>query len=301
MSLRVPLETSIKTFLDEISPKWEEKWACGGGADDLDDPRAFARLRPADLLLVPEVKEAMMSDMDDLTIAARLSTLGDEMPQIVKDVYDTRRATLNDMVRQARPTFPQTASPVELAVCLFDCADPRCPKKFMTYPGMFKHRCGWMKKYWKDEVPADNYDRVVQGYMVDNYMHLAWHKLHVRVSSLMYTPMVNAIVSACGLNPEFASPADLDSCGVRMTCADCEESTSTSKEPTLEVFDWRRAVRFFPFLRRADIWLMAFGCSLPVTPPNQRAPCARYRTMPLGNLAGRGRTTRADSRRCGAR
>lgn len=190
---------------------------------------------------------------------------------------------------------------MELAVCLFDCADPRCPEKFMTYPGMFKHWCGWMKKYWKDEVPADNYDRVVQGYMVDNYMHLAWHKLHVRVSSLTYTPMVNAIVSACGLNPEFASPADLDSCGVRMTCADCEESTSTSKEPTLEVFDWRRAVRFFPFLRRADIWLMVFGCSLPVTPPNQRAPCARCRTMPLGNLAGRGRTTCADSRRCGAR
>ncbi|OJT06080.1 hypothetical protein TRAPUB_3015 [Trametes pubescens] len=254
MKLQDLLDPLIKSFLDVIPRKWEEKWAQTEASGNLDDSRAFARMRPADLLLLPEVKEAIMSGVDDLVVLTHLNMPKDELHPIIERSYFARAAALNQMIRQARPTFPKTARPVNLAVCMFDCADPRCPEKFMHYPQVLEHRCKWNEEYWRYEVPVEDYVSVVQSYMVSNCLALAWHKHHVRVSPLAYTPAVQAIVRAFELDPEFASPRDLDRCEMRIICADCAKK-DPSEKPKLEVYDWRRAI--FSFLHPRDLLNLA--------------------------------------------
>lgn len=230
------LPYASKRFCEEIFPVWKSSWTMH--TSDVNDLHALARMRPADFLLMDCVKDAVTgTGIEWCVIESYYELLQEELGDLVKRWHAARRAELNDMLKKAIPSLSANPDPVTLAICTFDCANPRCTKKLMHYPDVLDHRCSWnMRKSHRKE--DETYKFAIQQEMVRaDGMCRAWDKDHVRVSKIARTSGTRTIVVVYGCDPDDATPRDLDEAGARLPCAGCVP------KPNARRFDWRKAVR----------------------------------------------------------
>ncbi|KAI0637033.1 hypothetical protein C8Q77DRAFT_1154908 [Trametes polyzona] len=269
----------VEVFHLQIVQTWAEVWDPDECSPD--DPQAFKRLRPADFLAFLEVKWNLTAQPGDTLFMEVREMTSEKLSGMVERWYDDRRTDLNELFKEAMPDFAaeNDVVPVELAVCMFDCVDPRCGARFMHYPAVLDHRC---RRISIAPAKTAAYDIVVQEYMSRQREPPAWNKTSVRISLVICGGRAEAIVRACGLDPKNATPEDLHKTGARMTCADCRDKGIES-EFGIEVFDWQRAVRAVFVLY--DGLRLIRTASAAVVSSDWRTPRTRHQSMPVGDVA----------------
>ncbi|KAI0781001.1 hypothetical protein BD413DRAFT_675505 [Trametes elegans] len=226
---RTPVIRPRVTMFLELCKEWLKDW----DAEDYDpdDLRAIDRMKPADFLLLPEVMVIM--DMSETPFSVHpdcFHAVKIGLPPLVALWYEAREQELNAIARNALPELPQDKDPISLAICAFDCVSPACPARFMHYPEVLNHRCAHALKLstplWLDSPSCED---IVKTIIREDPEVAHWEPGFVRVNAHVLAHKASAIVRACGLDPNTASPGQMDRCGV-------------DGGDGYEVFDWRRAL-----------------------------------------------------------
>ncbi|KAI0362025.1 hypothetical protein OH77DRAFT_1416224 [Trametes cingulata] len=250
MTQRLRRERALKlaTCIEQWRPifkDWAEEW----DAEDYDpdDLQAFKRVKLGDFLMMDEIKAVTEDSAEGSASGAiapgRLKLTLRQLESMVERWYTSRREDLKKLLVKAIPGLPtDVAEPAELAIALFDCADPRCGAKFMQYPDVLDHRCFHIRAAtWRACGYSASYEDIVQEHFADRHEPIPWERNHVRVNTRVVARFAGEIVRVCGLDPFAATPRAMDRRGARMTCGTCKVK-GVKKDIGLEVFDWRRAL-----------------------------------------------------------
>ncbi|KAJ8487034.1 hypothetical protein ONZ51_g4438 [Trametes cubensis] len=216
---------------DEWLQAWDPNWYDPG------DLKAIHRMRPADFLVMDEVRLVVDAPAGCIVFPGNFEYARPKLLDMVVRWYAQQREALNDVFRDAYPALPQDTEPIGLAICSFDCSSPRCGGKFIHYPDILDHRCSMLRS--TVTIKGSGYVNVIEESMARLSRPLPWQAQHVRVNERMVDHICE-LVRACGYDPLYASWQELDAQGQRMTCASC--AAATDQETDLEVFDWRRAI-----------------------------------------------------------
>ncbi|KAI0336469.1 hypothetical protein GY45DRAFT_1291308 [Cubamyces sp. BRFM 1775] len=228
--VRPNIEMFLKVY-DEWLQAWDPNWF------DPDDPEAIHRLRPADFLIMDEIRLIVDAPPGCIVFPRNFEYAHPKLPDMVIRWYTRQRMVLNGMFRAALPALPKDTEPVGLAICSFDCASPRCDGKFMHYPDLLGHHCTKLQS--TVNIWGSSYVNVIEEYMARLEHPLPWQRMHVRINRRMLDHVCE-LVRTCGYDPFLVSQQVLDAQGLRMTCATC--AASADEETDEEVFDWRRAI-----------------------------------------------------------
>ena len=194
----------------------------------------------SDYAFMPKVQAILDDNSDEATsredIVARLS---DVMPSLIDEWVDRCKDELTTVVAQPlrEAGIKPEGNPLTLAVTALWCA--RCsyydPPNH-RWPEVVNHSC--LRTLKVPNIAA--YDRAVEEYLrafcwddPSNHMLSPFAKF-VRVNDRFRYR--SEVITAYGLDPNTATKADMDSCGVRLRCRLCAYLIKQ------EVFDWEGAV-----------------------------------------------------------
>ena len=228
-------------------------------ADD-DTPMSSDALTVVDYLLFPEVRELLDSPGSGPVTRELLETrLAPVLPELVVRWYWERRQELTDFLRhslEGKSHAQAVEDPLSLAIYSFDCAFDLnvfpldiCHQQFMTFPAVLSHRCGAVV-YKQRGFSDSSYEVLVDMYAAENQLKRGWTTENIIVNKRIIPEMATAIVRACGLDPNTASPADMWACKARLGCEKCWEHPAGSREAR-PVFSWKGIVSDVPRLQNS--------------------------------------------------
>ena len=178
------------------------------------------------------------------SITAKLSAI---LPEVVDAVARNRAEAFAALVRSSLdPGSSKTIAedPLQLAVAVFRCKDCRWGSS-MRWPAVLSHshlNMSQMKERDDYEELAYKHIRRTEGDKT-----VFFDEDPKSMSCLTIEPelaLARDVILACGLDPNFATPTELDNRGVRLRCVLCARLVKQ------QAFDWLGAVSASQFLSR---------------------------------------------------
>ncbi len=217
----------LKLILDNHQ---HSRWPVG------DKNRIYASL--SDCAFMPEVRaiiEDMTAGVTNASVKANLELI---IPDLVARWIAQRRNEYTAHLRAGlgKSDATKAAEPLDLAIAFFDCH--KCASRYSysyrrnelhRWPHIVEHPC-----FRGKPGGSDNYTRCVIGCSSGNadYLHIGVE--HAGLSDI-YADACN-IIKACGKNPDTATYAEMQQCGIRLRCRLCARLASQ------DLFDWQSAV-----------------------------------------------------------
>ena len=193
-----------------------------------------------DYAFMPKV-QAILDDNGGKTTSRKeiMARLSDVLPTLTEEWVGRCKDQLTALVAQPlkEAGIKPEGDPLTLAVTALWCK--RCcgfPTPNHHWPEVINHSC--LRTYYLPNTTA--YDRALG----DDLRSFSWndpssHLLSALAKSVRVNEFLryrSEVITACGLNPNTATEADMDTCGVRLRCRLCAYLVKQ------EVFDWEGAV-----------------------------------------------------------
>ncbi|TFK91346.1 hypothetical protein K466DRAFT_327075 [Polyporus arcularius HHB13444] len=112
---------------------------------------------------------------------------------------------------------PDDVDPLSLAVATFDCV--LCPYKGMRWPQVIAHRCA----RWRELVPVADENLYYRRAVIACERRGRWHMW--KKEAFVFNPSLarsQSAIDACGEDPNTATYEDMERCGVRVFCSNCQ-------------------------------------------------------------------------------
>ncbi|RPD78778.1 hypothetical protein L226DRAFT_568370 [Lentinus tigrinus ALCF2SS1-7] len=158
----------------------------------------------------------------------------DDIARLRERWYQEREIELAGMVSKAIASVPDGVSPLSLAVATFDCKI--CNRKGMRWHTILAHGCARSPTPCESDNTADDKYR---GLLLKACKDAAAPGIWTNV--FVFNPLhgrARAVMSACMKDPDTATYAEMENCGVRLRCKTC-----TSGRLVCDAYDWKAATQ----------------------------------------------------------
>ncbi len=227
-------------LLSRVVAQWEKAQDSWSADTDTDWYPTFT-----DFALAPAFRDCIDVSAETAFEDDVLLKMQSHMSDLAARWREDRKDDILKMITDALGSAtPDDVDPLSLAVATFDCVF--CPHKGMRWPQVIAHRCA----RWRELVPVKDESLYYRRAVIACERRGRWHMWDSE--AFVFNPSLErsrAAIKACGEDPDTAIYEDMERCGVRVFCSDCQRRC--------EALDWKMAVRPLVFRSR---YLPTYRC-----------------------------------------